>query len=127
MMKKILGILISIGVLGIAGCSEPVIPSNEVNKLTLAFLNANIYPNAAVECEPAKIAERLYVGCYGMKLNGHSNISLWLYEEHIFKAVNGTARQFAESKFSDEAFVGVLPLPIPEDIKINEAIAVFKK
>ena len=125
-MKKVFSVLACVCALGLTGCSEPVVPSEQVDKLTLAFLDAKVYASGAVVCEPKKVAERAYVGCSNKSLDGQSKVSLWLYEDGIFKAVNGTARTFSEGRFSGNAAVGVLPVPIPVDIKIDEVMAAFK-
>jgi len=111
----------------LSGCAESSVPSEDVDKLTLAFLNAKVYAGGAVVCEPKEVQDRAYVGCYNKSLDGTSKVSLWLYEGGVFKAVNGTARTFAEGRFSGNPAVGVLPLPIPADIKIDAVLKSFEK
>lgn len=126
MSKKLVLSGLVAAVASLSGCGDSVVPSEEVDKLTLAFLNAKIYAGGAVSCNPKKVNERAYVGCYNKSLDGMSKVSLWLYEDGVFKAVNGTARTFAEGRFSGNSAVGVLPVPIPADIKIDEVMAAFK-
>lgn len=124
-MKK-MGLVGIFAVTSLAGCSDPIVPSAELDKLTLAFLNAKIYASGAVSCDPKQVKERAYVGCHNKSLEGNSQVSLWLYEGGEFKAVNGTARTFVEGPFAGESGISSMPLPLPNDINVGEVLESFK-
>lgn len=127
MVKKILVAGVLTATIFMVGCSDSPVPSEDLDKITLAFIEANVYAQGAMVCKPAVITNRTYVGCYNKSLNGQSKITLWLYEDRIFKAINGSARTFAEGHFKGNPAVGVLPVPIPSDIKIDEVLANFRE
>lgn len=127
MIRRLSSALAMAVVAALVGCADAAVPSEEIDRLTLAFLNAKIYAGGAVVCESKQIADRDYVGCHNQSLGGRSNTSLWLYEDKAFKAVNGTARTFAERQFSGIPNIGTVPLPMPSDIKVGEVLAHFEK
>lgn len=102
------------------------VPSADMDKITLSFINAKIYAGGAVNCRDKEIGQRVYVGCQNRRMSGNSQISLWLYESGIFKSLNGTARGFAEGALSGQKHIAVMPLPVPADIDFGAAMAAFK-
>lgn len=102
------------------------VPSTAIDQITLAYLNAKVYPGGAVSCEGKVVSGRDYVGCFNRSLNGKSNVALWLFENGKFKAINGTARDFADGKLRGAAGVENMPLPLPKDIDVGAAVAAFK-
>lgn len=106
-------------------CTEDV-PSAETDKLTLAYLNAKVYAGGAVSCKPKKLNERTYVGCRNESLDGKSQVHLWLYEDGVFKSVNGSASTLAEGRFAGNPVIGTLPTPLPSDIDIPAVLAEYK-
>ena len=111
----------------LSACSSGTgVPSADMDKITLSFLNAKIYAGGAVSCKDGQLAERLYVGCQNRSLDGGSSVSLWLYEDGIFKSVNGTARGFAEGPLAGQSHIATMPLPLPADIDIAAAMAAVK-
>ena len=125
---KLLNLLVPIAVLAMAVNAHAAdkAPSAAVDRITLIYLNHKIYPNGSVECEPKVIGNRSMVGCWNMTLNGKSMPHVWLYDEGKFKSVNGTARQLAETKFSEEPDVAIMKLPMPSDIDIGAVLESFK-
>lgn len=102
-------------------------PSAAVDRITLIYMNHKIYPNGSVECNPKVIGNRSMIGCRNLTLNGMSPPHVWLYEAGKFKSVNGSARQLAEGKFSQEPDVTVVKLPLPSDINVGAAVESFTK
>ena len=102
-------------------------PSAAIDRITLIYLNHKIYPNGAVECDSKVVGARSLVGCWNVTLNGNSTPQIWLYEAESFKAVNGSARQLAETKFSNESDIAVMKLPLPADINVMAAVESFSE
>lgn len=112
-------------VLFATACTEDV-PSADLDKLTLAYLNAKVYAGGAVSCRPKKLGERIFVGCRNETLDGKSQVQLWLYEGGVFNSVNGSARTQAEGRFAGNPAIGVMPAPLPADIDIPAVLAEYK-
>lgn len=102
------------------------VPSADLDKITLSFIKAKVYQGGAVSCQDKAIGQRVYVGCKNRSLGGNSQVSLWLYEDGVFKSLNGTARGFAEGPLSGQAHITTMPLPLPNDIDFSAAMAAFK-
>lgn len=104
------------------------VPSADIDKITLAYLNAKIYAKGAVSCSAKTIAARDYVGCFNRSLDGKSSVGLWLYEGGKFKALNGTAKTFAEGPLKSVDGISSMPLPLPADVSSNftAALETFK-
>jgi hypothetical protein len=102
-------------------------PSAAIDRITLIYLSHKIYPNGSVECDSKVIGTRSMVGCWNLTLNGKSPAHIWLYEAGAFKSVNGSARQLAEGKFSNEPDISALALPLPADIDVGATLESFKK
>lgn len=102
------------------------VPSSDLDKITLSFINAKIYQGGAVSCRDKQIGQRIYVGCQNRSLGGSSQVSLWLYEGGIFKSLNGTARGLAEGKLAGQKHIATMPLPLPADIDFGAAMTAFK-
>jgi len=109
-----------------AGALASGVPSADLDKITLSFINAKIYQGGAVSCRDKQIGDRIYVGCQNRSLGGNSQLSLWLYEGGVFKSLNGTARGFAEGPLAGQAHIATMPLPLPSDINFGAAMAAFK-
>jgi hypothetical protein len=101
-------------------------PSAAIDRITLLYMNHNVYPGGAIECNSKVIGSRSMVGCWNLTLNGRSAPHIWLYEAGVFKSVNGSARQLAQGKFSREPDVAALPRPLPTDIEVAAALDSFK-
>lgn len=101
------------------------VPSADMDKITLSFINSKIYQAGAVNCRDKEIGKRIYVGCQNRKIGSSSQLSLWLYEGGVFKSVNGTARGFAEGRLAHQKHIAVMPLPLPDDVDIGSAMAAF--
>lgn len=102
-------------------------PSTAIDRITLIYMNHNIYPNGAVVCEPKVVGTRSMVGCWNLTLDGKSSPHIWLYEAGVFKSVNGSARQLADGKFSNESDIATLAFPLPADINVGATLESFKK
>jgi hypothetical protein len=123
--KKLLGMVM--GLLLSSAAMAASVPSADMDKITLSFINAKIYAGGAVSCRDKEIDKRLYVGCMNRSLGGgNSQVSLWLYEGGVFKSLNGTARGFAEGKLSGQSHITTMPLPLPKDIDFGAAMSAFK-
>lgn len=122
--KKLLGT--ALGLLLSSAAMAASVPSADMDKITLSFLNAKVYAGGAVSCRDKEIGGRLYVGCLNRTLGGNSQVSLWLYEGGVFKSLNGTARTFAEGKLAGPPHIKTMPLPLPKDIDIGAALSAFK-
>lgn len=111
-----------------AAAAEPQreAPSAAIDRITLIYMNHDVYPSGAVECNAKVIGSRSMVGCWNVTLNGKSAPHIWLYEAAVFKSVNGSARQLAQGKFSREPDVAALTLPLPGDIDVAAALEIFK-
>lgn len=125
MFKTKLGLCFAAALLSVSVHAAGV-PSADMDKITLSFINAKIYAGGAVNCRDKQIAQRIYVGCQNRTLGGNSQLSLWLYEAGVFKALNGTARGFAEGRFSGQQHIAAMPLPLPADIDFGAAMAAFR-
>ena len=101
-------------------------PSAAIDRITLIYMNHKIYPNGSVECEPKVVGARSLVGCWNLTSNGKSSPQIWLYESDQFKPVNGSARQLAETKFSNESGIAEMKLPLPADIDVGSVVESFK-
>jgi hypothetical protein len=102
-------------------------PSSAIDRITLIYMNHNIYPSGAVECDSKVVGNRAMVGCWNLTLNGKSSPHIWLYEAGVFKSVNGSARQLAQGKLSNESDIATLALPLPADIDVGATLDSFKK
>ncbi len=125
MFKTKLGLCFAAALLSVSVHAAGV-PSADMDKITLSFINAKIYAGGAVNCRDKEIGQRVYVGCQNRRMSGNSQISLWLYESGIFKSLNGTARGFAEGALAGQKHIAVMPLPVPADIDFGAAMAAFK-
>ncbi|BBL25358.1 hypothetical protein [Comamonas terrigena] len=122
--RKLLGT--ALGLLLSSAAMAASVPSADMDKITLSFLNAKVYAGGAVSCRDKEIGDRLYVGCLNRSLGGNSQVSLWLYEGGVFKSLNGTARGFAEGKLAGQPHIKTMPLPLPKDIDFGAAMSAFK-
>lgn len=115
-----------VAVAALTTACTPDVPTADMDQLTLAYLNANVYDGGAVSCKPKKVGERIYAGCRAVSLSGKSGVTLWLYEGGVFKALNGSARTLAEKRFAGNSVIAVMPVPLPADIDIPVVLAEFK-
>lgn len=102
-------------------------PSAAIDRITLVYMNHKVYPKGSVECESKVVGNRSMIGCWNYTLDGKSPPHIWLYEAEKFKPVNGSARQLAESSFSNETDIAVMKLPLPSDIDVGAVVESFKK
>lgn len=112
-----------------AGAVEAVreAPNAAIDRITLIYLNHDVYPGGSVKCEPKVVGSRSMIGCWNKTLGGSSSPHIWIYESGVFKSVNGSARQLAEGKFSSEPDIAASALPLPADIDVGAALSSFKK
>ena len=112
-----------------AAAADPVreAPGAAIDRITLIYLNHDVYPSGSVECVPKVVGSRSMIGCWNMTLGGSSSPHIWIYDSGVFKSVNGSARQLAEGKFSNEPDIAASALPLPADIDVGAALSSFKK
>lgn len=125
-MKKLTPALAVLALSASAQVWAAGVPSKAIDQITLAYLNAKVYASGAVSCNAKAVAGRDYVGCFNRSLNGKSDVALWLFEGEKFKAINGTARGFADGKLRGIGGIENMPLPLPKDIDVGAAVAAFK-
>ena len=101
-------------------------PSAAIDRITLLYMNHKIYPSGAVVCDPKVVGARSVVGCWNLTSSGKSAPNIWPYEAGNFKSLNGSARQLAEGKFSNESGVSAMKLPLPADIDVGAVVESFK-
>lgn len=93
----------------------------EVDKLTLAYLNGKVFPSGAVVCKSEVLDGYVFIGCKNRQLGGESAVRLWVLKEGEYLAVNGSARQDLE-RLPSAGHLKEMPLPLPASINIEEAI-----
>ncbi|MDU8357976.1 hypothetical protein [Pseudomonas syringae group sp. J309-1] len=98
------------------------VPSRDLNKLLRLYIDQKIFAGGGVSCVPKRYGKRVMVGC---SVPGGS-VQIWKYEEGSFYSINETARVIAEAKFSNEPIIKVSPLPLPDDIDVDEVLGLYK-
>ncbi|WP_412526124.1 hypothetical protein [Burkholderia lata] len=102
----------------------------QIDEITLAYLNAKVYARGAVVCNAAVVNSRSYIGCANSSLDGRSLTQLWLLDQNgtrpRYLAVNGTARGTYDRHFSANRNFGAMPLPLSRDVAIDAALNAVK-
>lgn len=93
----------------------------EVDKLTLAYLNSKVFPSGAVVCKSEVLDGHVFIGCKNRQLGSESAVRLWVLKEGEYLAVNGSARQDLE-RLPSVGHLKEMPLPLPASINIEEAL-----
>lgn len=117
-MKKILTTIVTLA--SLTACNNS---NGHSDSLTLAYLDAKIYPDAAINCRVKFITGREIIGCKAIALKGNSNLHLYNYSNGKFYALNGTARQIVETYFSNRDDILLADLPLPNDIDISNILS----
>lgn len=100
--------------------------SDDVDNLTLLYINHHVFGDMTVECRPKSIEGRSMVGCRGISLDGGTNVQVWEFADQQFWSINGSARTVAEGKLRNESIIKVSPLPLPSDIDVGEVVDAFR-
>lgn len=78
-----------------AATARSGVPGDAIDKITLLYINHDVYPSSSIICKSKLIGGRGMVGCRANKVGQQSNIHIWMYSRGTFWSVNGSARSLA--------------------------------
>lgn len=123
--KTVLVIAFIIFITIVIGVTKHSASSINVDDLTLAYLNREVYANP-VECRAKKIGNYEIASCQAVSLNGKSIRGLWLIQNGKYLAINGTSMLLVDTKLKDISNISSHPLPLPKDMDVPTILKAFE-